>query len=324
MIGLWNVDWLNQNSQRAYPFVDFAEKNCVESPDLVLPNDFLLALRLSVHTGHDVRIENFYLKSLVVSNAGCTVTFGYNDGLEYPDVAVAAIKSGEGVINCRMAGLGEFSDTVGYCAFGGDSSIFRDWVGYYTFSPESTPLEPDCIVPMLRSVTSLRVDNGNGVSEKYFGDITLVAGANVSIAVDKENSTITINAISSDGFEDDCSCDIHSNLPCVTSIGGVFPDTNGNISISGLGCVSITGSGSTLVIRDTCATPECGCDELEVMSATIREMEDGIATLNTFIENLYSIAIKTNNVISNSTTGDACGTSDTSVGDLGNEETDGE
>ncbi len=315
MIGLWNVNWLNQNSQRAYPFVDFATKVSNESPEVVIPDDFLLALRLSVHTGHDVRVENFFLKSIVVSGAGCTVTFGYNDGGSYPDVAVAAVSAGDGVVDCRMSGIGSFSDTVGYCAFDGNSPVFTDWIGFYTFLPSSTPIEPDCIVPMLRSVTSLRVNDGNMLSDKYFGDITLVAGANVSIstAPTSTGATITINAISTDGFVDDCTCDIHEEDQCVTSIGGVTPDSEGNVNLAGNGCVAVSGGGNTLTIRDTCATPDCGCDELEVLAATVREMEDGITTLNTFIENLYAIFVQTNQAITASSPGSGCGTSNMSL-----------
>lgn len=306
MIGLWNVNWLNQNSQRSYPLADFGDKCCVHSPEIRVPDDFLLALRLSIHTGHDVRVENFFLKSLAVAGGSCTVVFGYNDGsaaADCPEVASVHVTQSDSVVNCRLNGLGSFEDTVGYAAFNGQSSVFSDLAGYFLFSAASTPLEPDCIVPMLRGVASFAVDSGSGAQTRYYGDIQLVAGANMSISTSTSGqvTTITLNAVNSSGFETDCSCDIHEEAPCVRSIGGVYPDSDGNIRFEGLNCVSVVGSGNTLTFQDTCAEPDCGCSELTSLASTIREMEDGITTLNTFIENLYAVVLQTNAAITSST-----------------------
>lgn len=292
MIGLWNVNWLNQNSQRAYPLNDLGSKTALYSPEVRLPDDFLLGLRISVHTGHNVRLENFFVKSLAVSGAGCTVTLGYNDGStpeDCPDVAVCYAKASQDITNCRLSGIGAFADTVGYAAFNGQSSLFTNLLGYYVFAPEETGIEPDCIVPMLRSVTSLCVDDGSETSKKYYGDIRLVAGANMSISTKTVGTTtiFTFNALATTGFEDDCPCDVHDAVPCIKMINGVTPDSTGNIQIKGVDCVSVKGSGNTITLTDVCASPDCGCVELENLAASVREMEDGKTTLKMFLEDLY-------------------------------------
>ena len=58
--------------------------------------------------------------------------------------------------------------------------------------------------------------------------------------------------------------------------------------------MSVTASGNTLTFQDTCAEPDCGCNELESLGATIREMEDGVATLNNQLEALYALIVQTN------------------------------
>lgn len=305
MIGLWNVNWLNQNSQRAYPLNDLGGKTALYSPEVRVPDDFLLGLRISVHTGHNIRLENFFLKSLAVSASGCTVTFGYNNGSgaeSCPSVAVCHVSPSQDISNCRLSGLGDFADTVGYAAFNGQSSLFTNLIGYYVFSPEETGIEPDCIVPMLRSVTSMSVDNGNAVSQRYYGDIRLVAGSNMSISTRTSGNTtiFTLNAIATGDFEEDCVCDVHDVAPCIKTINGVHPDSGGNIQIKGVDCVAVKGAGNTITLSDTCASPDCGCTELEALAASIREMEDGKTTLKMFLEDLYEKVTQASLVIGQS------------------------
>lgn len=292
MIGLWNVNWLNQNSQRSYPIADFCDRCTAESPDLKIPDDFLLAVRLSINTSHAVSLEKFFVKSILVSGAGCTVVFGYDDGSEYPNVASAHLGPSDGVVNCRLSGLGDYEDSVGYAAFGGWCSLLKEWTGYYTFNPQSSYLEPDCVVPMLRSVSSIRI---SGENTKHYGDIEFVAGVNMRITSSKVGNVtrIVFDALSTDGFETECECDLHEEDLCVKSINGVFPDVSGNINFVGRGCVTVSNGSSELTFTDTCATPDCKCGELEDFNKTITDMEDALATINTFLESLYSSILQT-------------------------------
>lgn len=315
MIGLWNVNWLNQNSQRSYPLSDAGDKCSSLSPDVRIPDDFLLALRLSVHTGHDVRPEKFFLKSLVVSPAGCTVTFGYDDGTEFgQDAAVCSLSASEEIQNCRLSGVGNFEDAVGYAAFNGQCPLLRSLSGYYSFYPASSYVEPDCVVPMLRGVSSVRVSDGTSVSERYYGDIEIVEGSNVQILTEptSDGARIIINALDTTGFstldDKDCVCDLNKEDIPITSIGGAYPGADGSVNFVGSGCLAITGSGNTLTFSDTCAEPDCGCTELESLAASIKEMEDGIAGLNRFLESLYEVLLSTNAAVTSSNKGGGCST----------------
>lgn len=318
MIGLWNVNWLNQNSQRAYPFTDECDKVTELSPDLRIPDDFLLALRLAVNAGHSLRVDKLFLSSIVVSEVGCTISIGYNgDGRAKP-VAVGYVAKEDGIVNCRLTGVGDFADTVGYAAFGGWSSLFRDWVGYYTFSPSSSYLDPDCTVPMLRSVSSISVESGTGNSEKFYGDIVIDAGSNMRVSTHVTNGVthITLSAIDASGFTADCSCDMKEDTPCIRRISGVAPSSNGRLIMEGEGCVSIQSSGNKLIINDTCADPECGCEQLERMASTVREMEDSVQTLNNRVSDLYGTVMSTNLTITNSEIPQSCGSASGSPADI--------
>lgn len=322
MIGLWNVNWLNQNSQRSYPLSDAGNKTPELTPELRIPDDFLLALRLSVNSGLNIQLDRFFLKSIVVSGNGCTLTLGYDSGTVVYDAAVGYVTGGNGIFNCKLTGIGEFTDTVGYAAFSRECSIFTDWVGYYTFAPESTPIEPDCIVPMLRSVSSIRVRSGESLSERFYGDIELVAGTNTRIVTEKTASgaRIRIDALTTVGFEESCVCDLHDEVPYIRTLQGVSPDAQGNIQILGQDCIAVTVGEHSLILADTCASPDCGCTELEALSSRIREQEDGITTMEQFVETIYSTVSATQQAVVNSETksGGCCSAADSGTlkGDL--------
>ncbi|MDO4568791.1 MAG: hypothetical protein Q4D38_00225 [Planctomycetia bacterium] len=312
MIGLWNVNWLNQNSQRSYPLAEHGDKLCFLSQDIRLPDDFLLALRLSINAGHNIRVENFFVKSITVAGTGCTVLIGYNDGSsatepsEFPDVASIYATSGEEIATCRMTGLGDFADTAGYAAI--NPSAVKNLAGTYTFLPESTPIEPDCVIPMLRSVSSIAIQNKSTVSDKIYGDIVLEAGSNMEITTKRNGNTtiITLSAKNTDNFEETCVCDLHETGNCITSINGVRPDATGNINIAGSGCLVAATTTNGVQLSDSCATPDCGCDELEALAQALRTIENNNTTQSALLENLYGAIMQTQLVVTSSSLSNGC------------------
>lgn len=297
MIGLWNVNWLNQNSQRAYPLAQQATRECALSPEIRLPDDALLALRLCVNTGHEVDTERFFVRSLTVTGTGFTFTVGYLDAEgEAHDVALTHVPQNTEQTTFILTGLGDFHDLAGYVAVDTRGGLAQMGAGYYPFTYAATMLEPDCVVPMLRSVSSVQVWSNGSLGEPIYGDIQLVAGANILITPSVVNgiTTLTIHARCADpGYDAPCECDEAAALPCIRTINGVYPDTTGNITIEGVDCISLTNASNTIYVSDTCATPHCGCEEITALAETIKKLESAASTFDNLLQSLHAEVTQT-------------------------------
>ena len=75
-MAIWNVDWLNANSQRDYPLADSSSLKDT-SGAITLPRDFLVDLVLSVPVIEGVEPGLFHLQQLAVLPQGVMVTLGY-------------------------------------------------------------------------------------------------------------------------------------------------------------------------------------------------------------------------------------------------------
>lgn len=287
-LGLWNLQWLNHNSQRSYPICDWASKKCSVSDEIRIPDDFLLAINFAISTALTVNIDKFYVSAIAISTQGVTVNIGYEGVTDLAAVSHLPLLDEE-VVTGALTGIDDFDDTVGYIAINPRSSIFHLTPGYYTFNYEATAIEPDCIRPMLRSVTSLRIQNAGSYSERLYGDIVLVAGNNISIDIvstTPTQSVIRISAINDPDYSEQCGEIDNDPMNCITSINGVTGDGDGNVSINGTGCMSIGNGNSSIILDDTCAEPCCGCAETNALEAQIDRVITGEATLTTFLSKL--------------------------------------
>lgn len=285
-VNIWNLEWLNHNSQRSYPIADWASKECIDSTEIVLPDDFILALSLGINACHSIDIDGFYIKSVLVMDTGCTIIIGYED----QDVAVTHILANSDQTTYSLVGLGEFDDIVGYIAINPQSNIMKGLSGYYNFTREATCLEADCIRPMIKSISALQVDNGGSMSSRMYGDIILKAGANMNISVstERDRSVITLSAIDGSGLSETCECAEDKEMPPVRSINGVTGNSKGNLSITGVACVSLSEAANGLTLTDTCSEPCCGCVELDALYENLKDLINGAGTLKNAIENLIN------------------------------------
>ena len=286
-LNIWNLEWLNHNAQRSYPITEWATKECTESSDVLLPDDFILALSLSIQGCHSLDIDSFYIKSILVMETGCTIIIGYNGN----DVAVTHILANQEQSTYALTGLGSFSDVRGYIAVNPDSKIMKGFSGYYNFTKEATQLEPDCIRPMIKSISSITVYSDDfSNAQVMYGDVVFRAGANMDIRISTDGDNhglLMFSAIDGSGLNEECPCDIENKeRPTLRSINGVIPDENGNINLIGSNCLSITSDSNGITLTDTCAEPCCGCAELDALYDNVKDFKDGATTLRNAIENL--------------------------------------
>ncbi len=308
MLGLWNLQWLNHNSQRAYPLADNCSREAYISSDIKIPDELILALRISLNTGHNVAVDRFFLKALTVTSNGFAILIGYDDGSnysnpdDYPSVATTFVWTNSEQTTYSLTGLDDFDDSVGYIAVNPSCSWLNDVSGYFSFLPQNAYLEPDCIVPMIQSISSIAVSDGSTAGKRHYGDIILQAGSNVELEV-RESATATtiiIHAITSDDFAQTCKCDTHEEAPCIRTINSMHPDASGNILIEGTGCVQLTNGDGSITFNDTCASPRCDCSSIQDLAQEIRDLEDGVTTLENFTAQMKASVDQTQLVITNS------------------------
>lgn len=288
-IGNWNLQWLNHNSQRAYPLTEAATKTATNAPLIKLPDSFIVALYLPIHSGLAFAPNNFFIKTVTISPVGFGITVGYRASNITTTVASASISKNAFTPNQAYAlgGVGDFADCVGHIVLGTLDEIDALPPGMYEFSQEAGALETDAIRPMIRAVQRLRVYNNSEYSDPIYGDVTLVAGANIriNVATTAAETEITIHAISDADLNQNCFCDIPTVGECIRCINGVC-SSDGTFTFAQDECIGIDTIPGGLSFSDTCASPCCGCTELDAITQQINRFGDGVTSLQNFVTRL--------------------------------------
>jgi len=307
-VGNFNLQWLNHNSQRSYPLADWGTAED-DSASITIPDDFIVGLDFPVHAGLNVQPEKFYLKTLGIYPTGYTITLGYDDGSDYPTVASVSIPKDAHEENrsYALAGSDDYDDSVGKIVIGRLANVDGLPSGLYMFSPAATPIETDCIRPMIRGISSLTVVNGNDRSDRIYGDVELVAGTNMRLVaniVEGQSPEIVFNAIAGEGLNEECACEESVDSPAIRYINGIPPLIDGNFRMVGDNCLTISPITNGLQLTDTCSEPCCGCEELDALTRQINRFADGVLTFQTFVGGLRSEVTQMSQVVLGSRLGD--------------------
>ena len=313
MTELTNIGWLNLNAQRAYPLSEQAT-GVDASGSIQLPFSFIVAMQLPVQAFPTVDPQNFFLFGLVVASAGYTVTVGYYNGTIAVPAATASIAAASHVENntYQLIGTGAFSASVGSITIGVLDDINALPAGQYFFTQSGGLLDPDVIRPHLQQLSSLTLINGSETSPPIYGDVQLVAGTNISfsvVTIPNEPTVVVINAISGQGLNQTCSCSNNASLTPIYTINGIPGDVNGNFVIAGQSCITVTSESNGLSLTNTCASPCCGCSELDALNTQLSLLSNNVATMQNFQSNLNSAVTQMSMVVLGSRLGDnTCGT----------------
>lgn len=285
-----NMEWLNQNQHRSYPFQEDADLYDGGGAGVRIPDSMLVDAVITIAGAEDAAVT---LTRLAQVGGYLSLEFS----IAGSRLMSVSVDSNSHVKNTGYAvsGTGEFEDTRGRVVFG-DLSNIREQIpdGLYTFS---VPLEPCCVRPDIRGVRSLGIQPLGSTAIRCTGDVVLQEGANIALTYLPETNSIRIDAINGTGMEEDCSCDGSAELEPIRTIMGIAID---DVRIVGDGeCVEVVVSGDTITIKDNCSKPCCGCAELEfivtnqaILEATISRLEAFSAELGTnyrsFVSNLLA------------------------------------
>jgi hypothetical protein len=308
-IGIWNLEWLNHNSQRSYPLAEDATKTD-QTGAFTLPDDFLLGLYLPVHAGLDVDVENFFIASISVFATGYNISIGYNDpqtGLAIVASAVISQVAHTPNMSYALPGVGAFDDTVGKLVIGVLDSINLQPSGQFLFDYQGGKLDADCIRPMIRGIQSIRILNNGELSPPVTGHVILSAGSNFQLSLTQVTglpAEIRFDAINGAGLNEDCACQATAAAPIMT-INGLGPDASGDFKMIGSQCLEVDKIANGLQLTDTCSAPCCGCTELEQITKEIELIGTGEQTLQNFVNNLANQVNTMSQVVLGSRIGDS-------------------
>lgn len=308
-LGTWNLQWLNHNSQRAYPLTERASKGDI-SGLIKLPDDFIVGLYFPVHAGNNVQPDRFFLKTLLINPTGYNIAIAYDNGDEEPPI-VASVNIAKSTHSenqvYALPGVNDFAESVGRVAIGRTETVDALPPGQYHFSPEAGELEFDAIWAIHRGVSSLTLVNGSDRSAKIYGDVELVAGNNIRltpVVVEGEDPQVIISAISGEGLNEDCICAEEELGPAIRTINGIGPLPNGDYRLLGDECLLLIPIANGLQLEDDCSKPCCGCDKLDAINLRLDAFNDQFITLNQFASRVQTEVTQMAQVVLGSRLGD--------------------
>jgi len=287
-----NIEWLNGNSNRSYPFME--DSNLVADNGITLPN--------SVITDLSIIIPNLsgqlpWLQSIDVSASSVS-------GVIYVGGTEAASFSGsltDTFTKLTVVGTGDFSSARGVIVTGDPSLFTKEFTGSLSFEQDAATFVPRGTYEVPTGIVEgIQVVNNGIINEATFtGTVRLIAGTNVTLTEIPATTASTTDPITGEAvtevvsprgiridvaggeFTEECECEEGAALPLpIRSINGVTGDAFGNVNIiSATDCIQIDASGGSVTIEDTCSTPCCGCEELDFINSKLEEYRATVKAL---------------------------------------------
>jgi hypothetical protein len=303
------TSWLNANSLRNYPLSQMATGVATDS-SFSIPDNLLLDMKLAIpfiaNSAESISAINpskFYISSIKVYPQGFIFFVGcdlnpqiavsepvsFSNAQEYDTVAVRGIFK-------PISASGQyfdFSQVYGFAVIG-DVSSLKTVTGDIPFDINGARLESSVISYGPRRISGIKVFSDSSTSSLLTGQVILASSTNhrMTLTSTADAHTITMSAINDDDMQEDCGCNDIQLGDCIRTINGVAPDSSGNIDILGGDCIEITPGGSSLTIKDTCAQPCCGCEELNALVTDVTGLTSQLTLLQSKIE-LLNGAIST-------------------------------
>ena len=305
----WNLEWLDHNSQRNYPLAEDAT-GFDSTSSFRIPEDFLVEMDLPIHAAMDMDPAKFFIRQIVAAGTGYSIIVSYSGADGVQDVASANIPKTSHTrwTAYALGGIEPFDDTVGKVTINKLSSIDAQPPGLWEFTYAGSRIEPDTVRPIIRGVQSIKVQSGTTSSERFYGDIELVAGNNIQltpVVVEGGVSKIIISALSGEGTLEPCVCEGDAALiPCIKTINGVKPTPQGEFNLIGDDCIEFEDAEHALRVSDACCAPCCGCTELEKITQDLERFNQQKVNLEFFINSLQSSVTEMNMVVLGARLGD--------------------
>jgi hypothetical protein len=287
----WNLEFLNHNAQRSYPLTEDATKVDVTN-SFTIPDDFLVGLDIPVSPAMNMETGKFFIRQIGLFASGVQLIIAYDNGTSVIDIATGLISTANFTRNkvFVLGGIDPYDDIVGKVVIGRLDTIQLQPAGLFEFDYAGAHIEPQAVRPMIKGISSISVSTAAGnSSDRMYGDIELVAGSNIQLSTIQTSTEtkIIISALSGEGTIQACVCEGEAAaIPCIKTINGIQPETNGNFNLIGDDCLAFDPATNGLKVTDSCCTPCCGCTELETITRTLEQFSSQRNALELFINQL--------------------------------------
>lgn len=306
----WNVDFLHENSQRKYPLMDNATAQRSDEA-FVIPSSFMLDMCLPVTADSGGYPGGYFVSQIASYSSGYVLKISHTTATGVEDIGVVTVDSASHTwgtaylifdITTSSTLIDPSQAERGSLVIGDLDEINLQPAGVWSFTEAETRIQPRCIIPTTPGTKGFRVRSSGVLSELLRDVIILEPGTNVQFRVDATTNTITLDAIGDSDFLADCVCEgSRSTGDPILTINGVGPNENGDFTIQpGRDCLSVDSTSNGIIISDSCSSPCCGCQELDIINTALQVLRDQFSTLNAFAERLETTSQSLNTVVTSS------------------------
>lgn len=279
MPNLETLDFLNANSVREFPLKEGVSRTSV-SGLLVLPDNFLVDLLLSVSAGSDLRA---YVSRLVNLPGLIQVEVS---SMEDPVRLIGRFDISP-ISHVRYA---TYSLVAGPAFAGAGGKLVVDSladlqqlaVGEHQFTPDGAELEMRTVLPLPERLNRLVFRNADGTEFSLTGQVVLQAGVNLRFRAVSSQSGGPVVAVldAGEGLGLNSPCD--DSRPCIKTINGIGPNLDGEFQLTASNCArltTVTGTLPGLNLADTCCQPCMGCTEVDELTRRVMQLETDMLSL---------------------------------------------
>lgn len=280
MLDIWNLEWVNHNSVRAYPLSSDCSRANITN-DFVLPDDVIVGMSISIagniETDDEViDISKFYLSCVSITSKTATFEFSYNNTriaqatCNFDTIGQTSIPTVVNLTSLNNVML------IGYVVLNNIATIINLPNGYWYFNTTGGQLDPDVIHTQPPGINKITVRTATGDVTLSNQEIILEGGDNITLSVDTSGDSPIITITGTQESEETIAKAVKLS-GAVMSINGVYPE-DGNINFVAGECMCITAdpAGHAIYFSETCSKPCCGCDDLDVVKDKVKELNDVI------------------------------------------------
>lgn len=233
---MYNLPWLNENSNRYFPFKDSLSL-LDRTRRFKLPHNFIVDALVSLT--FDFKFD-VYVSKIIYSPETLTI---YLSTVTGKTALVGSIQNPDPQLKnevLHLEGQEKYIGSAGKLIIGSLENMVE---GVFEYFLDDVCLEPTRVIKMSNGVAAI-----NGITS---GNVVLEARENTIITV--ENNNIAIGT-----FDGRCAC---ASCDCIKTINGLKP-INNNIDIRGIGCATITPSENGISYGNSCEDACCDCEEI--------------------------------------------------------------
>lgn len=286
-----NSNWLNQNLLRNYPFEDEASR--VDAGGQQLPNGLIADISLPVPIG-TLDPADVFVQQVVGFATGVAISLADRNA---PATTIASTtvftSSHERLDSYTLTGQGALLGIIGRITLGDPKALLEISKASYDFrtAAANSRLVISCVRPYLQGVTGIQVtDSDTGETTTLTGIVGIEAGDNMVFGI-SPNELVLNSGLLDPGTDedDDCGCgsgDETGTGSPIYSINGIEPDENGDFGIEGVDCTGVNPVTNGIEIVDTCSTPCCGCDQVDILYQAVQAVENEVGRLQEVEEQL--------------------------------------